>query len=136
MLMKSRNLYKKKIYFTRKNVPSFKSKKSSHILTARKIYKVEKIGATPEMSQVTGCSLASLQEIIKKGQGAYFSSGSRPNQTAQSWAVARLASAVTGGKAAMVDFSILENGCNHNKRAFILAKKAKGMYTRRRVPKA
>lgn len=41
--------------------------------------------------------------IIKKGKGAYMSSGSRPNQTPSSWAYARLASVLTGGKALQVD---------------------------------
>ena len=35
--------------------------------------------------------------------GAYFSSGSRPNQTKDSWAFARLASVLLFGKAANVD---------------------------------
>ena len=37
-LIKSRKLYKKGLYFTRKNVKSFKSKKSPHIIKAEKIY--------------------------------------------------------------------------------------------------
>jgi hypothetical protein len=36
-----------------------------------------------------------------------------------------LGSAITSGKAAVVDFDILDKGCDHNKKAFILAKKAK-----------
>lgn len=47
-----------------------------------------------------------INEIIKKGQGAYFSSGSRPNQTPFSWAYARLASVIMGGSARKVDKSI------------------------------
>ena len=35
--------------------------------------------------------------------GINISSGSRPNQNAQSWGLARLASAITAGKAAAVD---------------------------------
>ena len=64
----------------------------------------------------------------EKGKGAYFSSGSRPNQTAQSWGLARLASSITAGKSAAVDFNILEKGCQHNKKAFILAKKSRKKY--------
>jgi hypothetical protein len=41
--------------------------------------------------------------ILAKGRAAYASSGSRPNTTAEAWARARLASALTGGKAANVD---------------------------------
>ena len=70
-------------------------------------------------------NIEALNKIVKKGEGAYYSSGSRPNQTPQSWGYARLASSVTGGKAAIVDYDILENGCNHKKPAFLLAKKMK-----------
>ena len=76
----------------------------------------------------TGCKLESLKQIVKKGEGAYYSSGSRPNQTPQSWGLARLASSITAGKAAAVDYEILEKGCNHKKQAFILAKKSKLKY--------
>jgi hypothetical protein len=41
--------------------------------------------------------------ILAKGRAAYASSGSRPNTTAEAWARARLASALTDGKAAKVD---------------------------------
>ena len=128
MLNKSRKLYKKGIYHTRKNLKSFKSKKSSHILTANKMYNVDKIGATNELAKKTKCSKETLAKIIQKGEGAYFSSGSRPNQTAQSWGIARLASSLTSGKAAAVDYSILEKGCQKNSKALKLAKKAKQKY--------
>jgi hypothetical protein len=117
MLLKSRRLYKKGKYFTRKVVSSFKSKKSPHILKAMKIYKVPKIGATDELARATGCSKKALAKIINKGEGAYYSSGSRPNQTPQSWGIARLASSITAGKAAAVDYSILEKGCKPNSKA-------------------
>lgn len=136
-LIKSRKLYKKGKYYTRKRVSSFKSKKSQHIINAEKIYKVEKIGATSELANATGCSKTALSKIIKKGEGAYFSSGSRPNQSAQSWGIARLASAITSGKAAAVDYSILEKGCTQNSKALTLAKKAKRKFGfgTKRVPK-
>lgn len=135
MLKKSRKLYKQKKYYTRKALPSYKHKVSEHIVKARRMYKVDKIGPTKEFAQATGCSINALKQIIKKGQGAYFSSGSRPNQTAQSWGVARLASSVTGGKASAVDFKILEQGCNHTKKAYRLAKRNKTSYGKHRVPK-
>jgi hypothetical protein len=137
MLLKSRRLYKKGKYFTRKVVSSFKSKKSPHILKAMKIYKVPKIGATNELAKATGCSKKALAKIINKGEGAYFSSGSRPNQSAQSWGLARLASSITSGKAAAVDYSILENGCKPGSKALKLAKKAKRKHGHgtRKVPK-
>ena len=137
MLMKSRKLYKKGIYYTRKHVSSFVSKKSPHILKAERVYNVEKIGASPELAKATGCSKKALSKIINKGEGAYYSSGSRPNQTAQSWGVARLASSITSGKAAAVDYTILEEGCKPNSKALRLAKQARKKYGHgtRRAPK-
>ena len=128
MLNKSRKMYKKGVYYTRDKVKSFKSKPSNHIKNAIAIYKVDKVVPNKQLSLKTGCSVSALKKIVKKGQGAYFSSGSRPNQTGQSWGLARLASALTSGKAAAVDFDILDKGCNHNKKAFILAKNAKNKY--------
>jgi len=128
MLAKSRRMYKKGQYYTRKKVASFKSKPSQHVANARRIYKVDKITPNAKLAKATGCSVGSLRKIANKGRGAYYSSGSRPNQSAQSWGLARLASAVSGGKAAAVDFAILEKGCDHNKKAFRLAKSAKRKY--------
>jgi DNA-binding Xre family transcriptional regulator len=136
-LIKSRRLYKKGIYHSRPKVSSFKSKKSNHIIKAENLYHVDKIGATDELAKATGCDKSALAKIINKGAGAYYSSGSRPNQTAQSWGVARLASAITSGKAAAVDFNILEEGCRENSKALILARRAKVKHSHgtRRVPK-
>jgi hypothetical protein len=128
MLMKSRKLYKKNKYYTREKLPSYKSKTSQHILNARKIYGVDKIVPSRELARATGCSLNALKKIVKKGEGAYFSSGSRPNQTAQSWGYARLASAISAGKSAAVDYNILEKGCDHKKKAFRLAQKSRRKY--------
>jgi len=122
MLLKSRRLYKKHEYFTRKPLASYKHKTSNHILNAQRIYNVENVAPTKELSRKTGCTVSALKAIVRKGEGAYYSSGSRPNQTAQSWGIARLASSITGGKAAAVDFHIIK-GCDHKKRAYKLAKK-------------
>jgi hypothetical protein len=124
MLMKSRKMYKQKQYFTRKRLPSYHNKTSKYIRRARKIYGIETIQPDQNLANATGCSIDALEQIVRKGEGAYFSSGSRPNQTAQSWGIARLASAVTGGKAAAVDFHILDQGCNHQKTAFQMAKES------------
>jgi hypothetical protein len=125
MLIKSRSLYKKHKYYTRKNISSYKYKKSNHILDARKIYNIKNITPNTELAQKTGCKLSALKQIVKKGEGAYYSSGSRPNQTPQSWGLARLASSITAGKSAAVDYDIIKKGCNHKKKAFILANKSK-----------
>jgi hypothetical protein len=132
MLMKSKKMYKNQKYYTRKKLDSYKSHKSSHIIDAIKMYNVSKIIPSRELSDATGCYLDSLEKIVEKGEGAYFSSGSRPNQTPQSWGLARLASSITSGKSAAIDYDILEKGCNHKKKAFLLAKKAKMKYSKRR----
>ena len=130
MINKTRKLYKKKQYYTRKHLTSFKSKPSNHVTNAKKLYHINSISASKELSKKTGCSINALRQIIKKGEGAFYSSGSRPNQTPQSWAIARLASSITAGKAATVDFSILENGCKKNSKALKLAYKAKKLYSK------
>jgi len=138
MLNTSRKLYKKGRFYTRKQVPSYQSKKSHFVTRAERIYNVDKIVVNPVLAKKTGCSEAALKKIINKGEGAYFSSGSRPNQTAQSWGIARLASAITSGKAAAVDYNILEKGCKKTSRALRMAKKARRKYGHgtRRVPSA
>lgn len=128
MLEKSRDLYKQGKYYTRKRVASFKTKPSQHIKNAIKIYNVPNMTPNKILAKATGCSVDALKKIVKKGEGAYFSSGSRPNQTAQSWGYARLASAITGGKASAVDYHILEEGCKHNGKAFHYAKTARKKY--------
>jgi len=120
MLMKSRKMYKKHQYYTRKKVASYKYRPSKHVQNARDLYQVDTIGPTPELAKKTGCSVSALQQIVKKGEGAYYSSGSRPNQTPQSWGIARLASAITAGNAAIVDYHILKT-CHPKKKAYQLA---------------
>jgi hypothetical protein len=122
-LIKSRKLYKKKQYFKRPSIKSFKSKRSRHLANARELYNVENVYPTPELAKATQCKLSSLKKIVNKGEGAYYSSGSRPNQTPESWGIARLASALTGGNAAIVDYHILHDGCKPNSMALKLATK-------------
>jgi hypothetical protein len=128
MLNKSQKLYKTQKYYKREKVKTFFSKKSNHIKNAEKIYDIDTIIPNKELSEKTGCSINALKKIVSKGEGAYYSSGSRPNQTAQSWGFARLASSITGGKAAAVDYDIIKNGCKHNKLAYILANKSRKRY--------
>ena len=123
-LAKSRKLYKRRKYYTRrKNIRTFTSKPSKHTARARKLYGVDNIIPSRELARRTGCSLRGLKQIVRKGEGAYYSSGSRPNQTPQSWGNARLASAITGGNASAVDFHILTKECDHHKPAYRLAQK-------------
>jgi len=116
-LMKSRKMYKKGIYYNRPKVKSFKSKPSSHIENARRMYSVKNVRPSRELSRKTKCSLKTLKKIVQKGEGAYLSSGSRPNQTPQSWGFARLASAITHGNAAKVDYKLLKEGCKPDSKA-------------------
>lgn len=137
MIDKSRQMYKQGKYFTRKKVASYDNKTSPHILKARKIYGVDKIVPSQELAEKTGCSIEALDKIVKKGEGAYYSSGSRPNQTGHSWGYARMASAITSGKAAAVDYNILKEGCKPHSKALKLANKSrkKHKFGQRKVPK-
>ena len=128
MLAKSKKEYKRGRFYTRKRVASFPHKTSKHIVNARKIYNLQKITPNRELSEATGCSLTALKQIVRKGEGAYYSSGSRPNQTPQSWGLARLASSITSGKSATIDYDILEKGCDHKKKAFRLARLSRKKY--------
>ena len=47
-----------------------------------------------------------IQKILDKGMGAYYSQGSRPNQTKESWSYARLASVILYGPAFRIDKDI------------------------------
>ena len=109
MILKSRRLYKKGIYETRKSLASYTHKESKHIVKAKKKFGVDSMVPSSELAKKTGCPLPILQKIVQKGEGAYYSSGSRPNQTPQSWGLARLASALTNGKAAKVDAHLLRD---------------------------
>lgn len=122
-LNRSRKMYKKGVYYLRPKVKSYKHIKSPHIRKAMDIYGINSLRPTPSLAKKTGCSLNSLKKIVNKGRGAYYSSGSRPNQSPESWGIARLASAVTGGNASMVDYSILEHGCGKTSKALTLARK-------------
>jgi len=120
-IKKSRRLYTRGIYYPRPHLSSFESKPSSHVKRAMQQYQVAKIVPNRQLSKKTRCSVKALQKIVNKGEGAYYSSGSRPNQTAQSWGYARLASTITGGPASKIDHSILEEGCQPNSPALLQA---------------
>lgn len=122
-LNKSRKMYKKGVYYVRPKVKSFKSRKSNHLKNLQKMYGVENANPTKALASKTQCSLATLEKIVNKGEGAYYSSGSRPNQTARSWGLARLASTLTGGNASVIDYHLLKTGCASNSPALKAAKK-------------
>ena len=109
-ITRARRLYKRGVYISRPKLKTFRAKKSSHVANAKAKYGVNTINVA-NLAKKSGCSASALRKILNKGRGAYYSSGSRPNQTAESWARARLASALTGGPAAKVDYAILKQGC-------------------------
>ena len=74
-LKKSRKAYKKGIYIKREQVKSYKSKKSQHIINAERIYNIKNLSINNELIKKTGCSKKALKKILKKGMGAYYSSG-------------------------------------------------------------
>jgi hypothetical protein len=138
-ILKSRKLYKQGIYYQRPKVKSFHSHKSGHIGRAERYYNVQHILPNDELSKKTKCTRKALEKIVNKGRGAYYSSGSRPNQTAESWGLARLASAVTGGPTSVIDYDILYNGCSKDSPALKMAtrtckqKKRCQKYTRKNM---
>jgi len=121
-LNKSRKDYKQGKYFIRPKIKSFKNRKSNHTRRLQQLYKVKNATPNKELAEKSKCSIDTLKKIINKGEGAYLSSGSRPNQTPHSWGYARLASALTGGNTAIVDFHLLEKGCDKNSKSLKLAK--------------
>lgn len=122
-LIKSRKAYKQGKFYTRKKIKSFKSKESPHLARVRKLYNVKNVNPSNQLAKKTKCSIKGLKQIVKKGQGAYYSSGSRPSQTGHSWGIARLASAITGGNASKVDYHVLKEQCHKNSLALKLAQK-------------
>lgn len=124
-LNKSRKDYKRGKYFIRPKVNSFKSRRSNHLKRLEILYKVPNAYPTKELAKKSKCNIQTLKKIINKGEGAYLSSGSRPNQTPASWGYARLASSLTGGNAALVDMHLLEKGCKKNSKSLKLAKRLK-----------
>jgi hypothetical protein len=88
----------------RPHVKSFKSKKSSWVTSFEKKYSVKITNDTFIAKNII--SKTGINKILEKGRGAYYSSGSRPNQTPDSWARARLASVIMGGPARKVDQAI------------------------------
>lgn len=81
-------------------------KRSSHVIKFEKKYG-KKI-TDEKFIHENIISRTGQKKIMDKAMGAYFSGGSRPNQTPSSWAYARLASVITGGPARKVDKNIWE----------------------------
>jgi len=66
-----------------------------------------------EIAKITGYSKKHLEIIVKKGEGAYYSNPTSVRKSVKSpeqWSMARLYSAIMGGKASRVDASHLIKG--------------------------
>jgi len=85
---------------------SVKSKRSSWVEKFEKKYKT-KI-TDKEFIHKNIITKTGQKKIIDKGKGAYYSSGSRPNQTPTSWGLARLASVILNGPSRKIDADIWE----------------------------
>jgi len=90
---------------------SFKSKESTWTQRFNKIYgkrldEMKGGRSKRNIAKITGIPFKAIDEVFKKGEGAYYSAGSRPNQSPQSWAYARLYSYLLGGNARKVDSEI------------------------------
>ena len=90
----------------RPKIDSFKSKRSGWASKFEKKYK-HKITET-EWIDKNLLKEKGQKEIIDKGMGAYYSSGSRPNQTPFSWGLGRLASVLMGGASRKIDKKIYD----------------------------
>ena len=134
-LRKSRALYRKGKYHLRRRVKSFRRRPSKWIRTLRRKYRLKQNVPLDMrlLSKISGCSRKALSKVVSKGKGAYYSSGSRPNQTPTSWGKARLYSVLSGGPASRIDIGILEKGCKKNSKALMLARRAKPIRRSRKV---
>jgi len=73
-------------------------------------YPIDTSHSIEEISKITGYDLEGLKTIFLKGQGAFYSNPSsvRPHvKSASQWGIARVYSAVMGGKTAKIDASHL-----------------------------
>lgn len=113
-LDKSTSDYKKGKFTKREPLKSFKSKPSGYVEEVKKKLNItsatttniaNKLGKTDKRKKEIKKGL----ELIKdKGEGAYFSSGSRPNQTPQSWGIGRYSSVLVGGPSRKIDKAIVD----------------------------
>ena len=131
-LRRSRRGYRRGKYIGRPKLKSAKVRRSRHTSRAAKMYNLDPDNLKlADLARKSGCSMKAVERILSKGRGAFYSSGSRPNQTAESWAVARVHSALSGGPSSKVDLHILREDCKKTSKALRLAKKLKGGGTQR-----
>ena len=105
-----------KSIFEGKNRPAIKSRKARKSTWTAKfdraygddIAKLKGGKSLKNIAKVTGISEKALKEVYDKGNAAYYTGGSRPNQTPASWAYARIYSYVMGGNTRKIDNEITE----------------------------
>ena len=102
----TKKAYKNKKYVDRPKLKSYKNKKSSWTQQFHKKYPGVK--SIREISKKTKIPEGELRAVLRKGRGAYYSSGSRPNQTSESWGRARMYSYILGGPTRKYDKAITE----------------------------
>ena len=100
----AKKAYKNKRYIDRPKLKSYKNKTSSW--TDKFKIKYGDITKIKDISKATSIPEGALKAVLKKGRGAYYSSGSRPNQTAESWGRARMYSYIMGGPTRKYDREI------------------------------
>ena len=100
----ARKSYKKGKYVNRPKLKSYKKKESGWTAKFHKRHPNAK--TIPQIARATGIPSKALNAVKRKGMGAYYSSGSRPNQTAHSWGKARMYSYILGGPTRKVDREI------------------------------
>lgn len=100
----AKKAYKQNKYIDRPKLKSYKNKTSSWTTKFKKRY--GPITKLKDIAEATGIPKRALMAVLKKGRGAYYSSGSRPNQTAESWGRARMYSYIMGGPTRKYDRDI------------------------------
>ena len=112
-LEKSTSDYKKGKLTSREKLKSFQSRPSSFVQQVKEKtglpINVDKLADKFSRTDKRKKELKKgMEEVIMKGKGAYFSAGSRPNQTPMSWGKARLASVLVGGASRKIDKKIVD----------------------------
>ena len=105
-LGKLKKAYSKGKYLDRPKLKSYKNKESGWTAKFHKLYPEAK--SIKQVAKAVNIPEKALREVIKKGRGAYYSSGSRPNQTASSWGKARMYAYILGSPTRRVDHHITE----------------------------
>lgn len=79
-------------------LPKGKTRKSKWTIMATEYFGDSR--SKEDISKKTKIPVKALQEIVERGEGAYYSAGSRPGQTPESWGVARMYAVLFGSPGA------------------------------------